>query len=140
MDRIQKSGLKLNKSKCAFRLNQVKYWGHIFSDKAVKADPSKIEAITSMPGTPESPADLHRFLGMVQYLAKSVPNLASTVFPRFAGALTQAGALIKTDENVDSELFGKEKEKMDWLYLVYIMDVHPSTKLQKHRRTNYSRL
>ena len=41
---------------------------------AIKADPSKIEAITNMP-TPESPADLRRFLGMVQYLAKFVPNL-----------------------------------------------------------------
>ena len=76
MDRIQKSGLKLNKSKCAFGLNQLKYCGHIFSDKGVKADPSKIEAITNMP-TPESPADLRRFLRMVQYLAKFVPNLAS---------------------------------------------------------------
>ena len=43
IDRIQKSGLKLNKSKCAFGLNQLKYCGHIFSDKGVKADPSKIE-------------------------------------------------------------------------------------------------
>ena len=60
MDRIQKSGLKLNKYKCAFGLNQLKYCGHIFSDKSVKADPSKIEAITNMP-TPESPADLRRF-------------------------------------------------------------------------------
>ena len=76
MDSIQKSGLKLNKSQCAFGLNQLKYCGHIFSDKGVKADSSKIEAITNMP-TPESPADLLRFLGMVQYLAKLVPNLAS---------------------------------------------------------------
>ena len=76
MDKIQKSGLKLNKSKCAFGLNQLKYCGQIFSDKGVKADPSKIEAITNM-STLESPADLRRFLGMVQYLAKFVPNLAS---------------------------------------------------------------
>ena len=76
MDRIQKSGLKLNKSKCGFGLNQLKCCGHIFSDKGIKADPSKIEVITNMP-TPESPADLRRFLGMVQYLAKFVPNLAS---------------------------------------------------------------
>ena len=39
MDRIQKSGLKLNKSKSAFGLNQLKYCGHIFSDKGFKADP-----------------------------------------------------------------------------------------------------
>ena len=55
---------------------QLKYGGHISSDKGVKADPSKIEAITNMP-IPESPADLHRLLGMVQYFAKFVPNLAS---------------------------------------------------------------
>ena len=69
---------------------------------------------------------------------------AHTVFPRFSppgrlpifeafgGALNRAGALIKTDENVDSELLGQEKEKMDWLYLVYIMGIHPRIKLQKH--------
>ena len=71
-------------------------------------------------------------------------TVLDTVFPRFSapgrlpifevfgGVLTRAGALIKTDENVDSELLGQEKEKMDWLYLVYIVDVHPGTKLQKH--------
>ena len=53
MDRIQESGLELNKSKCAFGLNQLKYCSHISSDKGVKADPSAIEAITNMP-TPES--------------------------------------------------------------------------------------
>ena len=76
MDRIHKSGLKLNKSECEFGLNQLKHCGHIFSDKGVKADPSNIEVITNMP-TPESPADLRKFLGIVQYLAKFVPNLAS---------------------------------------------------------------
>ena len=44
--------------------------------KASKQIHQKIEAITNMP-TPESPADLHRFLGMVQYLAKFVPSLVS---------------------------------------------------------------
>ena len=76
MDIIQKSGLKLNKSKCAFVLNQLKYCDHIFNNKGAKADPTKIEVITSMP-TPESPADLHKFLGMVRYLANFLPNLAS---------------------------------------------------------------
>ena len=54
------------------------------------------------------------------------------IFEVFGGTLNRAGALIKTDENVDSELLGQEKEKMDWLYLVYIVDVHPCIKLQKH--------
>ena len=46
--------------------------------KASKQIHPKIEAITNMP-TPESPADLRRFLGMVQYLAKFVPNLVSNL-------------------------------------------------------------
>ena len=79
---------------------------------------------------------------MIRYPCELI--FSDTVFPRFSapgrlpifevfgGALNRAGALIKTDENVDSEFLGQEKEKMDWLYLVYIMDVHPRTKLQKH--------
>ena len=65
--RIKKSGLKLNKTKCKFGLNEVKYVGHVFSSEGVRADPSKIEAIVDMP-MPENASDVHRFLGMVTYL------------------------------------------------------------------------
>ena len=73
--RIEKSGLKLNKTKCKFGLNEVKYVGHIFSSEGVRADPSKIEAIVDMP-MPENASDVHRFLGMVTYLGKFLPNLS----------------------------------------------------------------
>ena len=49
-----------------------------------------------------------------------------------AGVLTRAGRLIKTYENLDSPFQFTLELKMDWLYLVCIMDVHPRTKLQKH--------
>lgn len=75
LDRIQKSGLKLNKNKCAFGLSEIKYVGHIFSADGVKADPSKIEAITKMP-TPNDSSELHRLLGMITYLGKFIPNLS----------------------------------------------------------------
>ena len=73
--RIEKSELKLNKTKCKFGLNEVKYVGHIFSSEGVRADPSKIEAIVDMP-MPENASDVHRFLGMVTYLGKFLPNLS----------------------------------------------------------------
>ena len=64
--RIETSGLKLNKTKCKFGLNEVKYVGHIFSSEGVHADPSKTETMVDMP-MPENASDVHRFLGMVTY-------------------------------------------------------------------------
>ena len=46
----------------------------------------------------------------------------------------------REENTLIQKLLDQEKEKMDWLYLVYIMDVHPRTKLRKHWRTNYARL
>ena len=72
---IEKSGLKLNKTKCKFGLNEVKYVGHILSSEGVRADPSKIEVIVDML-MPENASDIHRFLGMVIYFDKFLPNLS----------------------------------------------------------------
>ena len=72
---IEKSGLKLNKRKCKFGLNEVKYVDHIFSSEGVRADPSKIEAIMDMPMS-ENASDVHRFFGMITYLGKFLPNLS----------------------------------------------------------------
>ena len=73
---IKKSGLKLNKKQCVFSVNELKLCGHIFSDQGVKAVPDKISAITGM-ALPEDPTELHRFLGMITYLAKFVKNISS---------------------------------------------------------------
>ena len=61
LDRINKSGLKLNKGKYVFGTTEMTFLGHIFSDKGVKPDPAKIKAITEMP-TPTNKTELQRFL------------------------------------------------------------------------------
>uniref|UniRef100_A0AAV2MBL7 Polyprotein n=1 Tax=Knipowitschia caucasica TaxID=637954 RepID=A0AAV2MBL7_KNICA len=48
----------------------------IFTDEGLKADPDKTTAITEMP-VPGDVTALQRFLGMVNYLGKFVPNLTS---------------------------------------------------------------
>ena len=75
LDQIKESGLKLNKNKCEFSVNELKFCGHIFSDQGVKADPDKMSAITDMP-LPEDATELRRFLGMITYLAKFIKNLS----------------------------------------------------------------
>ena len=48
LDRARQVKLRLNPKKCKFRLKEVSYVGHIFSDNGLKADPTKIAAISKM--------------------------------------------------------------------------------------------
>ena len=59
-----------------FGVSEVKYVGHILSGKGIKPDPDKVEAIRQIPA-PTNSRELSRFLGMLTYLAKFIPNLSS---------------------------------------------------------------
>ena len=50
------------------------YLGQLLTSEGVKADPQKVSAILDMPA-------LERFLGMVTYLGKFVPNLSEVSAP-----------------------------------------------------------
>ncbi|KAL0198149.1 hypothetical protein M9458_006689 [Cirrhinus mrigala] len=72
--------LRLNPLKCKFRLNEVSYVGYVFSSDGLHADPSKIKAISEMPETTNA-TSLQRFLGMVNYMGKFIPNLSDISAP-----------------------------------------------------------
>ena len=78
--KVRESGLKLNKNKCQFCKNSIVFLGHIISSEGIKVDPSKTDAITKM-SVPQSLTELQRFLGMVNYLSKFIPNLAEVTAP-----------------------------------------------------------
>lgn len=80
LDRAREINLRLNHLKCKFRLDQVCYVGHIFTKEGLKADPAKTVAITAMPVPQDIPA-MQRFLGMVNYLGKFIPNLSEIAAP-----------------------------------------------------------
>lgn len=80
LERARAKNFKLNKAKCKVGLSEIKYLGHIFSKDGLKPDQSKVEAIIQMP-TPECKKDVERFLGMVTYLAKFVPNMSQNTEP-----------------------------------------------------------
>uniref|UniRef100_A0A8D0D913 Reverse transcriptase/retrotransposon-derived protein RNase H-like domain-containing protein n=1 Tax=Sander lucioperca TaxID=283035 RepID=A0A8D0D913_SANLU len=77
---MDKINLRLNPLKCKFCLNQVCYVGHIFTKEGLKADPAKTMAITNMP-VPQDVTAMQRFLGMVNYLGKFIPNLSDIAAP-----------------------------------------------------------
>ena len=68
--------LKLKKEKVKLRLTEVTYIGHRLASNGLKPDPKKVEAIVNMP-TPKDLPELRRFLGMVNYLSKFLPNLST---------------------------------------------------------------
>jgi hypothetical protein len=60
---LRNNNLTTKKSKCAFDVNQVEYFGDIISGQGVATDPAKIEAIISWP-VPKSVTLLRSFLGL----------------------------------------------------------------------------
>ncbi|RXN21598.1 Transposon Ty3-I Gag-Pol [Labeo rohita] len=75
LERARVKNFKLNKERCKVGLEEIKYLGHVFSKEGLKPDQSKIEAVKRMP-TPECKKDVERFMGMVTFLAKFIPNMS----------------------------------------------------------------
>ena len=80
LDRARKVNLRFNPSKCKFRLREVGYVGHVFTSEGLKPDPTKTKAISEMP-IPENVTALQRFLGMINYLGKFIPNFSEISAP-----------------------------------------------------------
>ena len=77
---IKDSGLKLNKSKCVFRVDEIKYFGHTISESGVSPDPDKVKAIIEL--KPHgNVTELRRVLGMINYLGRYLPNLSTVMKP-----------------------------------------------------------
>ena len=76
LERARERNLKLNPEKVKLRLKQVPFMGHLLSSQGLIPDPAKVDAIVNMP-TPSDVKSLRRALGMINYLAKFLPNLSS---------------------------------------------------------------
>ena len=74
LQRLQDADLTLN-NKCEFSKTKMSFLGHIISGDGLRADPGKIKSILEFP-TPGNVTELQRFNGMVNQLAKFLPNLA----------------------------------------------------------------
>ncbi|UYV81900.1 hypothetical protein LAZ67_21000072, partial [Cordylochernes scorpioides] len=71
----KENGLKFDKTKTQLMQPTERYLGHIVSTEGIRPLESKVKAILDMP-RPQDKKALQRFLGMVTYLAKFLPNLS----------------------------------------------------------------
>lgn len=73
--------LKLNMEKVRVRQKSVNYCGHRISAELIKAHPKKIKAVKEMP-KPQDKESMCRFLGIVTYLGKFIPNMSQEDQPQ----------------------------------------------------------
>ena len=76
----RKDNLILNAEKMQFRLPQVSFFGHIWTDHWVSHDPKKIKAVWRMELSQEVET-MRSFLGLVNYLNQFSPHLAGLSDP-----------------------------------------------------------
>lgn len=75
LNKLKQEGLTLNKKKCIFSANRIKFFGYEFSEEGFHPDTSKIETILNLK-PPQNPSEVRSFLGMVGYVGKFLNNLA----------------------------------------------------------------
>lgn len=74
--RAQEVNLRFNRQKYKLSQSEVNFVGHVFGPDGLKTCKDKVQAIVEMK-SPKSKKDLQRFLGMINYLRKFIPNLSS---------------------------------------------------------------
>ncbi|XP_048239742.1 uncharacterized protein K02A2.6-like [Haliotis rufescens] len=78
--RCRESHIKLNPSKLELRLSEITFMGHLITKDGLKSDPEKVRAIQNMV-PPTNLEELRRYLGLVNYLSKFLPNLTDVLAP-----------------------------------------------------------
>ena len=80
--RLSDYGLNINPAKCDFGKPQVEFLGHIVSSRGISPLPSRVQAIIDFP-KPNTKSQLRRFVGMINFYRRFLPQIATTLAPLF---------------------------------------------------------
>ena len=79
-ERLKQYNIKLRLDKCKFFQKELKYLGHIINKDGIKPDTKYIDKVIKLK-EPTTKKEVERFLGMVQWLGKFIPNLSKYTEP-----------------------------------------------------------
>lgn len=74
---LNKHGICINLAKCEFGVSEVSFLGYQITSSGILPLPAKVKAIQDYP-LPETVEDLRRFLGMINFYRRSLPNAAKS--------------------------------------------------------------
>jgi len=80
LNRLQTAGFTLNKDKVVLGGSEIKYLGHYLSARGIRVIPDRVEAIKQFP-RPRNLRSLRRFIGMVGFYARFIPDFSSKAAP-----------------------------------------------------------
>lgn len=78
--KLEEYGINIKPSKCMFGVPKLDFLSHSISEKGILPSEERIKAIKEYP-RPTTLKGLQRFLGMINYYHRFVPNLASLLAP-----------------------------------------------------------
>lgn len=106
LKRLQEHNLTLNHAKCEFGKSKMEFFGFIFSKSGLEADDKKVKSILQA-ARPESASEVRSFLGMITYVSRFIPNMATLAAP--LRLLTRKNERWRWDESQD-QAYRKLKE------------------------------
>ena len=80
VDRVQEKNVKFNPNNIQLKVAEVKYMGHVLTSAGVRPDEDTVQAVLELP-TPQSRLELQQVLGVVNYLARFIPNMSTITTP-----------------------------------------------------------
>lgn len=80
LERLKEANLTLNRKKCEFRLPKLTFFGHDLGREGISPSEEKVASVLNT-RAPETVAEVRSFLGLVQYSAKFLPDLAQVAEP-----------------------------------------------------------
>ncbi|XP_015747522.1 PREDICTED: uncharacterized protein K02A2.6-like [Acropora digitifera] len=80
MGPIQDKGLTLSREKCVFQMSKLTFMGYLLSNKGIGPTESRVEAVVTA-REPQNAGEVRSFLGLVNFSARFIRNLASIAEP-----------------------------------------------------------
>ena len=125
LEKLHRKGLTLNKEKCKFRMNKLEFMGHDLSEKGIGPTEAKVEAVRNA-REPRSATEVRSFLGLVNFSARYIPDMATVSEP--LRMLTKTNVPFKW-EREQQHAFDTLKEKLTNAQTLAYFDVKAQTRV-----------
>lgn len=76
LERLREKGLTLHVKKCLFNQSKIKFFGYVFSDNGMSANPKKVDEILKLE-EPTSVSEVSSLLGMTNYCSRFVKDYST---------------------------------------------------------------
>ena len=94
---LSTNGLVVNRAKSVFGVAELTYLGYCVNATGISPLPSRVDAVRNFPA-PTSKTSLQRFLGMINYYHRFMPQLADKLYPLYEATKVKGQAITWTPD------------------------------------------